>query len=285
VDPLSPEAVRAGSLIDGIPAESVPCTDRGLAYGDGLFETIALIDGQPRHWQRHLARLRRGGERLRIPCPGDETWQQDLGLILSTAATAQAVIKLILTRGSGPRGYAPTVGMPPRRILQMTPWPGMAGDTLARVILCRTPLARSPLLAGLKHLNRLEQVLAADEVAHAGAQEGLMLDTESELVTGTRGNVFLLMNGSLHTPTLEQSGVEGIMREVLLEVASALGFPVILRRLTLEDLERCEGVALTNSVRGLQVVQVLDLPSGRRRLAESKLLDLREALRRRHLAP
>lgn len=167
----------------------------------------------------------------------------------------------------------------------MTPWPGMAGDTLARVILCRTPLARSPLLAGLKHLNRLEQVLAADEVAHAGAQEGLMLDTESELVTGTRGNVFLLMNGSLHTPTLEQSGVEGIMREVLLEVASALGFPVILRRLTLEDLERCEGVALTNSVRGLQVVQVLDLPSGRRRLAESKLLDLREALRRRHLAP
>lgn len=290
MDKLSLEAVHARSLVDGIPAESVPCSDRGLAYGDGLFETVALVNGEPRHWRRHLTRLRRGAERLRMSCPDDEVWWRDLQELLAPATAgnqgpASAVLKLILTRGSGPRGYAPTTGQPPRRILQISPWPGTAEETLARVILCHTPLARSPLLAGIKHLNRLEQVLGADEVARAGAQEGLMLDTEGDLVAGTRGNVFLLQNGGLLTPPLGLSGIQGIMREVLLEVAPTLGFPTTLQRLTLEDLERCEGVALTNSVRGLQVVETLDLPSGRRELAGAQLLALREGLRQRHLAP
>lgn len=293
MDKLNLEAVQPRTLVDGIPAELLPCSDRGLAYGDGLFETLALIEGEPRHWQRHLARLRRGAERLHMSCPDDEVWRRDLQGVLAAAATentraTSAVLKLILTRGSGPRGYAPTAGQPTRRIVQITAWPGLAGETLARVILCRTPLARSPVLAGIKHLNRLEQVLGADEVVRAGAQEGLMLDTEGELVAGTRGNVFLLQEGSLRTPTLGLSGVQGIMRDVVLEVSPTLGFPVVLQRLTLEDLERCEGVALTNSLRGLQVVETLELPSGRRELAgvaAARLLALREDLRQRHLAP
>lgn len=290
MDSLNPEATRDASLVDGVPAESVPCSDRGLAYGDGLFETLALIDGKPRHWHRHLARLRHGAKRLLIPFPDEEVWQKDLCqlqamCIETTENPAPAVLKLILTRGSGRRGYAPEAGRPPRRILQIAPWPAGAGETLARVVLCGTPLARSPVLAGLKHLNRLEQVLAAEEVVRAGAQEGLMFDTEGDLIAGTRGNVFLLMDGMLRTPALEHSGVQGIMREILLEAAPTLGFPVAIQRLKRADLERCDGVVLTNSLRGVQVAETLELPKGLRALDKASLLALRSSLRQHQLAP
>ena len=290
MDSLNPETICEASLVDGVPAEFVPCSDRGLAYGDGLFETLALIDGKPRHWHRHLTRLQHGAQRLLIPFPEEEIWRQDLCRLQALLADhpdsqAPAVLKLILTRGSGRRGYAPEAGRASRRIAQIAPWPAGTGDTLGRVILCGTPLARSPVLAGLKHLNRLEQVLAAAEVVRAGAQEGLMFDTEGDLVAGTRGNVFLLMDGMLRTPPLEHSGVQGIMRQILLEAAPALGFPIAIQRLTRADLERCEGVILTNSLRGVQIAETLELPGGLRELAQASLLALRSSLRQRQLAP
>lgn len=287
---LSTPGTHTVTLVDGVPADSFPCSDRGLAYGDGLFETIALVDGEPRHWERHMARLRTGADRLAIPCPTAEIWREDLRTLLDADAAPgvpanRMVLKLMLTRGSGPRGYAPQANPTPRRLVQLAPWPAGSGETLARVILCTTPLARSPLLAGLKHLNRLEQVLAAREVVDAGAEEGLMLDTAGELIAGTRGNVFLLEAGTLRTPPLEQAGICGIMREVILETAASFGLRAAVEPLGLPDLQQCEGLIFTNSLRGAQVVEQLDLPGDTRILALPTLLALRDGLRQRRLAP
>ena len=178
--------------IDGVPAEALPATDRGLQYGDGLFETLALRAGRIVLLKQHLDRLQEGCERLGMAMPDRELLRREL----SAAASDQsdAVLKLMLTRGSGGRGYRPPSEAKPRRILFLHPWPSYPaawGEQGIRLHLCRTRLAHQPQLAGIKHLNRLEQVLARAEWDEAdGFQEGLMLDLDGAVVEGTMSNVF-----------------------------------------------------------------------------------------------
>lgn len=248
---------RALTLIDGRPGDRVPVSDRGLQYGDGLFETIAVRRGAPCLWHRHWARLTKGCERLRVPVPDAEPVVADVGRLLGDAGAGDGVLKLIVTRGSGPRGYAPPPTPMPRCILSFVPGlpdPSLGSSAAARLILCRTPLGENPRLAGIKHLNRLEQVLARSEWSDPAILDGLMCNPHGQVVCGTMSNVFVLDDNGLATPPLTACGVAGTVRAVALECAGALGIPVAERVLRPADLVAAQGLMITNALRGAMAV-------------------------------
>ncbi len=245
--------------LDGQPVDSLPLDDRGLAYGDGLFETILLHHARPVFLQRHLNRLTLGCERLGITLDLKRLEQEIADY--SHSFTTRGVLKIIVTRGSGGRGYRVSPGMGARHILSLHPLPAPAhGPDGIATFLCRQRLARQPSLAGIKHLNRLEQVLASLEwPADALVHEGLMLDTEGLVIEGTRSNLFLVEQGRLLTPSLDLCGVNGIMREVLLE---SFGAEAEISGITLERLLAATEVFVCNSVFGVWPVVRLHLPEG-----------------------
>jgi 4-amino-4-deoxychorismate lyase len=244
-------------LVNGRPAEHISVTDRGLLYGDGLFETLAVDAGRPLLWEAHLQRLLDGCRRLEIPALDTNVLSDEAARLC--AGQARAVLKIIVTRGPSARGYTPPLDATPTRILSRSPWP----DYLAAharhgvaVTWCTTPLARNPRLAGIKHLNRLEQVLARAECLPLHA-EGLMCDTDGQVIAGTMSNLFVVTGDTLATPDLSQSGVAGVVRAQVLAVARARGLDCRERRLTPVEVEAADELFLTNSIIGLWPVNRL----------------------------
>jgi 4-amino-4-deoxychorismate lyase len=246
-------------LVNGSPSDQIPISDRGLHYGDGLFETIAVIDANPLAWQRHMARLERGEEVLGFP-------QTDRELLLAEASelcreTQRGVLKIILTRGSGGRGYRPPEQSQPRRILSLHDWPDYPDHWYTQGIsvrLCETRWSRNSHLAGLKHLNRLDQVLARQEWRTPEIAEGLMLDEAGAAISATQSNLFALIDGVLLTPDLSHSGIAGIMREMVIEAAGQLGIAVSVTSIDLSELKQAESIFLTNSIMRICPVRELD---------------------------
>jgi len=240
------------SLINGQGADTIQMGNRGLAYGDGLFETIRVIDQSPVWLDLHLARLRRGCERLKLNL--DETLLRAEIMALCQGAPddaiADQVLKIIITRGAAGRGYRPDATQGVERILLLNayvadPSPAQLG---IRLLSCQTRLARQPLLAGLKHLNRLEQVLAAAELS-VDCREGLMQDTAGLVIEGTRSNVFFVIAGQLCTPALSQAGIDGVLREWLCEVMS-----VQVRDIDYAQVLTAQEIFVGNSVFGIYPV-------------------------------
>ncbi|MGS0541546.1 aminodeoxychorismate lyase [Pseudomonas sp. Y5-11] len=243
------------SWVDGQPADALSLKDRGLAYGDGLFETIAVRGGQPILLDRHLTRLAEGCSRLAIAADIDRVRTE---LRAYAAAMGEGVLKLILTRGDGLRGYAPDPAAQGRRILQGNPpaaYPAVHGEQGVRLFPCATRLSNQPLLAGLKHLNRLEQVLARAEWRDGEHAEGLMLDQAGRVIEGVFSNLFLVRDGVLITPDLKRCGVAGVMRAELLFQAESLAIPTQITDVSLEQLQWADEVFICNSVYGVWPVR------------------------------
>lgn len=251
------------NLVNGSPAELLPLTDRGLLYGDGLFETLAIRAGHALAWPQHMARLQQGCQRLGIPSPDTGLLQTEMQQLCRQADTA--VLKIIITRGSGGRGYLPPADGHPSRILSLHPWPDyparLAHDGI-RARICGHRLPDNPDLAGIKHLNRLDQVLARAEWDDPGIREGLMLDARGHVIEGTMSNVFVIESGRLLTPSLEQAGVAGILRAEILAWAREQQFPHEVSSLPLVRLEGAECVFVCNSLIGIWPVQGLQTPAG-----------------------
>ena len=255
--------MTAECWIDGVPAAMLPAQDRGLQYGDGLFETLAVEDGRIGMLDFHLDRLAMGCERLGFAMPPVALLKSELQ---AAAVGDRAVLKLILTRGSGGRGYRPPAEAVPRRILSRHAWPDYPATWSqdgVRARVCDLRLAAQPQLAGIKHLNRLEQVLARAEWEDAdGFQEGLMLDPEGRVIEGTMSNVFASPGeGVLLTPDLSRCGVAGVMRRHLLEQAAKAGVTVRVEPFPLATLLRTREIFLCNSILGVWPVTEL---AGRR---------------------
>lgn len=238
---------------------SVSVFDRGLHYGDGLFETIAIIKGQSPLWDYHVQRLSVGCQRLDIHCPEASLLLQEA--LQLCADEEKAVLKIMLTRGEGGRGYRYPETLKATRILICYPWPDYAESnwhTGVDVTVCQTPLARQPRLAGIKHLNRLEQVLARNEWQADEYIEGLMLDTDGGLIEGTFSNLFLVRAGQLFTASLDHAGVAGVMREYIMKRAKSLAIDVNICQLRLEDALDADEVFICNSLIGIWPVKRLD---------------------------
>jgi 4-amino-4-deoxychorismate lyase len=252
--------VTAAVLINGIspddPLHALAIEDRGFQYGDGVFETALLAHGRVQLLDLHLQRLALGCERLGMAAPDAAALRSDVERLSGSAQ--RAVIKIIVSRGIGPRGYRPSAAAKPMRVVALYPAPP---PSPARVALrwCEMRLGRNARLAGIKHLNRLEQVLAQAEWHGEAIVDGLMLDTEGEVVSGTANNVFLVRDGVLTTPDLRFCGVLGIMRAEVLRVAKELGIPVSTEPLWPHDVEAASEVFLTNAVRGIRSVSELGL--------------------------
>jgi 4-amino-4-deoxychorismate lyase len=236
-------------------SHAIPVNDRGLHYGDGLFETASLADGRVRFLEDHLQRLMMGCRRLGIPAPHRQVLLDEIEQV--TRSLRSGVLKVILTRGAGGRGYAAEPDLQPTRIVALYPAPDAIKSEVA-LRWCETRLGRNARLAGVKHLNRLEQVLAQAEQGASAADEGLMLDTEGELVSGVASNIFIVRDGALVTPDLRFSGVRGVMRDQVLRAAARLGMAVNEEPLWPHDLEGASEVFLTNAVRGVQSAISLD---------------------------
>ncbi len=246
------------TLVNGVPGDAIAVADRGFQYGDGVFETIAVARGAPLLWERHLARLLEGCARLGF------TDTPDAGRLSAEArelcrGAGRAVLKLIVTRGAAGRGYAPPPAMP-TRVVQLLAWPDEPpayARTGVDLRFCATRLGRNPRLAGIKHLNRLEQVLARAEWG-GDCAEGLMLDDHDGVIEGTRSNLFTVARGDLLTPDLSQCGVAGVMRALVLEQAAARGLRCRIARVTRAEVEAADELFLTNSLIGIWPVRRLE---------------------------
>ena len=245
--------------LDGTPVTALPLPDRGFDYGDGVFETLLLRRGQPLYPALHLERLQRGLTTLKFPSCLD-TVEQYLQQALSEAAGFDwpwAALRITVSRGGGPRGYTPPDPARPRTLLTAT---ALARDPLqiaapATLGLATLRCASQPALAGIKHLNRLEQVLAALEASEAGVDEALMLDQAGNLVSVTSGNIFLVHDGNLLTPPLVTCGIAGTRRRLILQqLAPACGLAVRETPLGLEQLERCDEAFYSNSLLGMRPI-------------------------------
>jgi 4-amino-4-deoxychorismate lyase len=247
-------------LVDGHPARELPVLDRGLHYGDGLFETIAARAGKPRFLDLHLQRLEQGCVRLGIACTDPGVLA---GQIRTLAATQPAsIIKLILTRGSATaRGYGARGDERARTLLLQYSWPSGDAKSWERGVAVRTAQGRvgeNPSLAGIKHLNRLEQVLIRGEWSDPSIREALVYSSSGWLVSGTMSNVFLVRKGRLMTPAIAGAGILGVMRRVVLREAQRHGLPVEESALDAAAVAASEEMFLTNARIGIWPVCALD---------------------------
>ena len=239
-------------LINGEPGQRIDATDRGFTYGDGLFETIAVRDGKPRFFERHVARLLNGAGRLGIPAPDTAALAAEAGQL--AAGCGYGTLKIVLTRGTGRRGYVPPEPAVPLRCLGLLPGARPGPEIYARGIAvrhCATPIGISPATAGLKTLGRLEQVIARAEWRDETIREGLMSTPDGIVVCGTMSNLFLVVDGALVVPDLSNCGIKGVMRSVVLDKADRLGFEWRFDDVPRESLAAADEIFVTNSLIGI----------------------------------
>jgi 4-amino-4-deoxychorismate lyase len=259
-------------LIDGSKTDFIPVQDRGLQYGDGLFETMRTQNGDIRQKDLHLARLQAGCARLGINLEVQLLQERlhEFMIALAKISSGDSVVKLIVTRGDGGRGYTPPANVQPRIILQNFPLPA-ASALLAQsgvdCIICTHPVSLNPRLAGLKHLNRLDQVMGSHEVASAALRwpavaEGLMTDGHGTLIEATRSNVFFVIRDVLCTPELSQGGVAGITRTRVLDHADSLQWRYQVRTITCDELVEVSAAFLCNAVMGVVPINQIFLSDG-----------------------
>jgi 4-amino-4-deoxychorismate lyase len=257
------QAVLVNGQGGGTADALVQVLDRGLHFGDGLFETCVCRHGHVRFLQLHLERLARGCERLALAPPEQALLRAEITRL--AAREERTLLKLILTRGPATRrGYAPRGDEQPTRILLRYAWPAdtPASGTSASaegvsVRIAALRLGENPALAGIKHLNRLELVLARCEPGAEDAFESLLFSSSGQLVSGSMSNVFIVQAGRVRTPRLDRAGVAGIMRQVVLRAAREANRPIEECALDASDLESAEEVFLTNVRIGICPVRAI----------------------------
>ena len=239
-------------LVNGQPGQRLSALDRGLHYGDGLFETLRCEQGRVCWFERHLARLGRGCGILGIAMPDAAALRAEAES--QVRGLPRAMLKIIVTRGvATARGYRPAGDEQPTRIVAAYDWPPPAGPEF-RAGLSPLPITMHPLLSGLKHLNRLEQVLAQRAAAAAGLHEVLMPDAGGRVVSGSMSNLFLWQGDELLTPADGECGVAGVMRSLVLELAPRLGLRVRQTTLSAAQLASARAIIVTNVRLGAQPV-------------------------------
>jgi 4-amino-4-deoxychorismate lyase len=236
--------------VDFIGTDRLETADRGLTYGDGLFETLRVVGDVVPLWSRHAERLSASAARLRLPAPDTDAMLAEVRRLAD--GLDDAVARITFTAGLGPRGYARPGLVSPTTVIGVGPL-SLATDGYRDGIalrLCDTRLGDQPLLAGMKHLNRLEQVLARSEWDDARWQEGLMADLQGRIVCATAANLFAVRDGRLVTPPVDRCGVAGVARAEILATSD-----VGIAPLSMQTLLEADEVFLTSAVRGILPVR------------------------------
>lgn len=252
-------------IINGSFNHHITPLDRGFSYGDGVFRTMKMRGGLPLNWPLHYQKLVADCAAIGIVCPSAELLMRDfeqLFTLQDADKQAENVAKIVITRGEGERGYQPPAVTSPTRVVIKTSLPQYlatydeAGVTLT---LCQTQLSAQGKLAGVKHLNRLENVLARMEWRDEAIFDGLLLDQHHHVIECTMSNVFMRVGNTLFTPDLSQCGVAGVTRQCVLNVAHVLNLKPEITSFTFEDVLKADEVMICNSLFGCyQVTRMLD---------------------------
>lgn len=267
----------SGVLVNGRSAKVLSVFDRGLAYGDGVFRTLKVQAGAPLNWMLQYEKLAADCTAIGISPPAETLLRHEAGCLIERGSSC--VLKMIVTRGESARGYAAPSGIEPTRILMTSPLPGYP-DSYAtegvKVRLCTTRLAVQPRLAGVKHLNRLENVLARMEWSDPCIAEGLMLDPDGNVIEGIMSNLFILKGNILSTPDLGRCGVAGVQRARIMGLAERERMIVKTADISWSEVREADEIVLCNSVAG--VWQVSELAGEKRRPGQlaaklNKMLD------------
>ena len=262
-------AHSASYLINGSFNQVISPFDRGFAYGDGVFRTIKMQGGLPEHWPQHYQKLVADCAAINIVCPSAELLMSDLSqLFLGDVENVDlhAVAKIIITRGEGNRGYTPPAITAPMRVvlkLAMPDYPKSRFSDGVHLTVCETRLAAQPKLAGVKTLNRLENVLARMEWKDQEITEGIMLDMQDNVIECTSANIFARFGDTLITPSLQQCGIAGITRQRIIELAPTLSLDIAIESFDLEKLVAADEVIICSSLYGawqVKTVQVKMMP-------------------------
>jgi 4-amino-4-deoxychorismate lyase len=246
-------------LVNGEARGEVSARDRGLAYGDGVFRTFPVRRGEPVNWRRQYAKLGRDAAALSLPLPAAEVLASDVRS--ACRDFDECAVKIILTRGAGARGYRYDGNEDGTRVVMAERLPENCAEhrmSGVAVRLCRLRLGHQPALAGVKHLNRLENVLARAEWDDPGIAEGLLCDVAGDVICGTMTNIFVAAGGALATPRLDCCGVAGVTRDRVLEAAGRAGRSCTVARLKWSDVLQADEVFLVNSLAGIWPVRDLD---------------------------
>lgn len=236
-------------LINGHRDGYISPFDRGLAYGDGVFRTLPVYGGAPHCWERHYRKLCEDCKALGIVCPPEDVLINDLALLIGEGE--DATVKIIITRGEGERGYAVPPLAQPMRLVIRTPaqaYSEVNAREGVKLHLCELRLSHQPRLAGVKHLNRLENVLARMEWVDSRLADGLLLDVDDNVIECTMSNIFIRTGNQLTTPNLKCCGVAGLTRERILELATQLGCQPIITDFNLGQLLEADEVIICNSL-------------------------------------
>ncbi len=256
-------------LVNGSPTASVSPLDRGLAFGDGVFRTLRMQAGEPVWWNDHYDKLAADCRQLSLINPSRAEWEQDLAWV--AARQPDSVLRLSVTRGPGPRGYRVPELTYPTRLTQATPLPAFPdplAETGAVLRVCDLRLGHQPRLAGAKHLNRLENVLARMEWDDATIDEGILLDSEGNVISGVMSNLFILSDRVWQTPGLSRCGVAGVTRARMMRVLD-----VREAQFGLDTLLAADAVLLSNSLIRLRWVARLGERSWTRPVGFDNLLE------------
>lgn len=267
-------------LINGLTLDTISARDRGLTYGDGHFTTMAVREGKVLQWPAHLARLQQTNSRLGMVEPDWELLARELETLV--AGEQQCVAKVMLTRGEGGRGYDGSECQQTTRILSLAPFPAQYAKWRQEginLLVCRQRIGDAPMLAGLKTLNRLEQVLLKSELVSRGAVEGVVLSSRGVLVEGVSANLFWRRGKTVFTPDLASCGVDGIMRRQVMAMLKQMSIELRVVEAPLESLWQAEEVWLTNTLMGVVPVNGIEdkqypAPVLSRRLQERLVIEV-----------
>lgn len=264
------------SWLNGQLGDTLPLSDRGLQYGDGFFTTILLVDGRMLNWSEHWKRLEKTAQRLGFPKISEQVLLDMVDNVLGAQVKLQhqCVFKIMVTRGQGGQGYQPPTAQKatPNIIMQLLPFPKIeiakgllhqvTQDAIpvfyARATICEIQWGIQPLLAGMKHLNRLENVLARQALLQekkSQFNEAIMLDVNQNVISGTQANLCVIKENTLYTPNLTQSGIQGTLLTRLKPYAESIGWEWKEQTMDLNFLNSAEEVFFCNSVRGIMPVQ------------------------------
>ena len=248
--------VPVQSLINGQRAERISIRDRGFQYGDGCFETVRILSNKPILWSAHLKRLKHACRTLQLSV-NFELLQSEITQLLQDNKAADVILKITVTRGEGGRGYTPPEHANCTRIIQLIDYVAADTRTGARVVVCQHRLSSNSLLGGIKHLNRLDQVIASAQIP-ADFDEGLCLDEQGSVIEGCRSNLLLAIDNQLVTPDLGKSGVEGVMLNYLIDKFKVLDTRVLRKTISLRELKTASEIFLCNSVFGIWPVAEIE---------------------------
>ena len=258
----------------------VPVNDRGFLYGDGLFETVRVVNGRPFRLAQHLERMMRGADFLRIKCPFmPEELEKIVGQLIRQNQMPEAVLRVTLTRGPGERGYTPPAGSRPTVVMTLHAVPEAGAPIRWRLVTSSRRILAGDPLSSFKTLNKLTHIMARREAVEKGANEALLVNTNGEAVETAGGNLFWICGGKICTVPTSCGALPGVTRAVVLDICRSLGLPVNERVIKPQALRNAEGIFITQSVLGIVPLTMLDgQPVAQSLLVEQILFAYREML-------